>query len=177
MFLFSLGGGGLENIFKRAKCAVCLIRQPEYVGIKLAWKALWGASPEKIGERERDIYIYIYMALTPPGGYAWAKNLKKIPSFTVKNAQNRHPPKRWVLFMSWHFVFFCFFVFSSPWFFISPSISWHLETQKWPTKRGYRLLYIYIYICQRPHKMDVIFTRLTPRGIFFVLQTFWCWRR
>ena len=30
--------------------------------------------------------------------------ISKIPSFTVKNASNRHPPKRWVLFMSWHFV-------------------------------------------------------------------------
>ena len=52
------------------------------------------------------------LALTPPGGYAWFKNLKKSPVLQQKKT-NRHPPKRWVFFMFWLFVFFCVFVFFS----------------------------------------------------------------
>ena len=42
-----------------------------------------------------------------------SQTFQKVSGFTVKMTQ-RHPPKRWVLFMSWHLVLFCFFVFFSP---------------------------------------------------------------
>ena len=88
---------------------------------------VWFSLPFSKTQRKDRVEKIKKMALTPPGGHAWVKNLKKSPNFTVRNAPNRHPPRRWVLFMSWHFVFFCFFVLFSPWFFISPSISWDLS--------------------------------------------------
>ena len=56
----------------------------------------------------------ILSALTRSWWIRLGQKSQKFPSSTVKNVPNRHPPKRWVLFMFWHFVFFCFFVFFPP---------------------------------------------------------------
>ena len=97
------------------------------------------------------IYIYIYMYGSNPSWWVrLGQKSQKIPSFTVKNAPNRHPPKRWVLFMSWHFVFFCFFVLFSPDSSYLPLFLDILKPKNGPPKgvigRLYIEIYIYIYV-------------------------------
>ena len=105
------------------------------------------------------MYVYVCICICINNIYTYGSNpswwvrlgqkSKQIPSFTVKNAPNRHPPKRWVFFMFWLHVLFCFFVFFSPWFFTSPSISWHLETQNGGPPKGVigHMALIYVYVC------------------------------
>ena len=41
------------------------------------------------------------------------------------------------------------FAFFLPWFFFSPSASWHFLSQTWPTQWGVRHIYIYIFCINR----------------------------
>ena len=89
---------------------------------------------------------------------------QKIPSFTAKTAPNRHPPKRWVLFMSWHFVLFCFFVFFPPDSSYFP-LFLDILKPKWPTKGGYRLYgSIYTHIPQLAQHININFLVRLPEG-------------
>ena len=95
------------------------------------------------------IYIYIYMAVTSIGGQKNGQNLKKIPSFIVKNGQQKPPQNRGGFLLRFLFFFFhkflCFFLFVSPYFLLFHDI---LEPQNSPPNEvtGYMAVYIYIYI-------------------------------
>ena len=66
--------------------------------------------------------IYIYVWLQPLLAGTLGSNIHNKKT-VFQNAPNRHPPKRWGLSCLGIFVFFSFFVFFPPWFFISPSTS------------------------------------------------------
>ena len=87
------------------------------------------------------IYIYIYVALTPLGGQILVKNLKKIPSLTVKNGHETPPPKRWGFFTFQCFFFFLIFAFFCHGFSSLPVLLDILRPKN--GVRGYMALYVY----------------------------------